>query len=142
MTQGTMADTQGTLYYVGDLGYAMTPDEWNDALELYWADPYLPVYEFSDGRQFTLTETPYGDSGAVDVEGWNYATDSGLIGMIRANQIDREQMPTVKTMLEQKGVQFVRIDAPTVRAVVESGLSPFGETVYSDEDFVVMDDII
>lgn len=142
MTRNTMADTQGALYYVGDIGYAMTPAEWNDALELYWADPYLPFYEFSDGRQFTLSETPYGDSGAVDQEGFGYATDSGLIGIMRANQIDKEQMPTVETMLKQKGVQFLRIDAPTVQAVIESGLSPLGEVIYSDEDFVIIDDII
>ncbi len=142
MNETQMADSNSTLFYVGDLGYAMTADEWSDALELYWADPYLPFYEFSDGRQFTLSETPYGDSGAVDVEGWNYATDSGLIGIMRANQIDRECMPTVKTMLEQKGVQFVRIPAESVAAVIESGLSPFGEVIYSDEDFVIEDDII
>jgi len=142
MNKGQMADTTSALYYVGDLGYAMTQKEWNDALELYWADPYLPFYEFSDGRQFTLSETPYGDTGAVDAEGFGYASDSGLIGIIRASNIDREQMPTVRTMLEQKGVQFVRIGAPTVQAVVEGGLSPFGETVYRDEDFVMVDDII
>jgi hypothetical protein len=61
---------------------------------------------------------------------------------MRANQIDKEQMPTVETMLKQKGVQFLRIDAPTVQAVIESGLSPLGEVIYSDEDFVIIDDII
>lgn len=137
-----MEKSTGTLYYVGDIGYAMTPDEWGDALELYWADPYLPYYTFSDGRQFTLLETPYGDSGAVDEEGFGYATDSGLIGIIKASNIDREQMPTVKTMLEQKGVRFVRIDAPTVQAVIDGGLSPLGEVIYTDEDFVIQDDII
>jgi hypothetical protein len=142
MNKTQMANSKGLLYYVGDIGYAMTPDEWNDALELYWADPYLPFYEFSDGRQFTLSETPYGDSGAVDQEGFGYATDSGLLGIMRANNIDREQMPTVQTMLEQKGVRFVRIPAETVAAVIENGLSPFGEVIYSDEDFVIIDDII
>ena len=137
-----MADENGTYYYVGDIGYAMTPDEWNDALELYWADPHQPFYEFEDGRQFTLSETPYGDLGATDKEGWSYASDSGLIGIIRANQIDKECMPTVKTMLEQKGVQILRIPAATVQEVIEGGLSPFEETVYEDADFVDVNDII
>jgi hypothetical protein len=64
------------------------------------------------------------------------------MGIIRANQIDRECMPTVKTMLEQKGVRFVRIPVSTVQEVIEGGLSPFGEQVYKDEDFVVVGDII
>ena len=137
-----MPTENATLFYVGDLCYAMTPDEWYDALGLYWEDPYLPFYEFDDGRQFTLSETPFGDTGAVDSEGWNYASDSGLMGIIRANQIDRECMPTVKTMLDQKGVRFVRIPVSTVQEVIEGGLSPFGEQVYRDEDFVVVDDIV
>jgi hypothetical protein len=142
MNQGHMPDTNTALFYIGDLGYAMTASEWNDALELYWADPYLPFYEFSDGRQFTLSETPYGDSGATDSEGFGYATDSGLIGMIRASHIDKECMPTVRTMLEQKGVQIMRIPANTVEQVIEGGLSPFDEMTYTSEDFIIVDDII
>ncbi len=65
--------TASTLYYIGDLCYAMTTSEWNDALDLYYEDPYLPFYEFEDGRQFTLSETPYGDNGTTDSEGWNYS---------------------------------------------------------------------
>jgi hypothetical protein len=137
-----MSDTNSALYYVGDLGYAFSPSEWNDALELYWADPYLPFYEFSDGRQFTLSETPYGDTGTTDSEGFGYASDSGLIGIMRASHIDRECMPTVKTMLEQNGVQIMRIPADSVEQVIANGLSPFDEMTYTSKDFVMVDEII
>ena len=132
----------GNYFYVGDIGYAMTKDEWNDAMMLYMDDPYAPFYTFSDGRQFTLCDIGYGDVGNVGEDDWNYTSDSGLVGIIRANQIDRECMPTVKNMVEQKGARIVRIDAPSVADVIERKLSPLGEYVYTEDDFVVMDDII
>jgi hypothetical protein len=142
MNKTQMTNSTGTLYYVGDIGYAMTKDEWNDAMELYMDDFYAPFYTFKDGRQFTLCDIGYGDVGNVGADGWNYTSDSGLIGIMRANQIDRECMPTLQAVMKQNGLQFLRIDAPTVQAVIESGLSPLGETVYTEDDFVVIDEII
>ena len=132
----------GNYFYVGDIGYAMTADEWSDAIQLYWDDEFAPLYTFKDGRQFTLTPTEFGDSDAADVDGWNYATDSGLVGVIRANQIDRECMPTVKKMVEAKGARIIRIDATSVADIVERKLSPFGEQVYEESDFVAVEEII
>jgi hypothetical protein len=137
-----MTDNTGTLYYVGDPCYAMTPDEWNEALGLYWDDNFEPFYTMEDGRQFTMSRTDFGDGVAIDEANWSYASDSGLLGIIRANHINRECMPTVKTLIEMKGARFVRIDEPTVQAVIEAGKSPLGEEVYSDEDFIVIDEII
>ena len=142
MNKTQMADSNGTLYYVGDIGYAMTRSEWNDAMELYMDDPYAPFYTFSDGRQFTLCDIGYGDVGNTGADGWNYTSDSGLIGIMRANQIDKECMPTIQAVMKQNGLQFLRIDAPTVQAVIESGKSPLGETVYTEDDFVIIDEII
>ena len=141
MNKTQMTDNNGTLYYVGDPCYAMTADEWNEALGLYWDDNFAPFYTLEDGRQFTMSRTDFGDADTIR-DDWNYASDSGLLGIIRANNIDKECMPTVKTLLEQKGVRFVRIDEPTVQAVIEAGKSPLGEVVYSEEDIVVIDDII
>jgi hypothetical protein len=137
-----MANSNGTLYYVGDPCYAMTADEWNEALGLYWDDPYALFYTMDDGREFTMTRTEFGDGVAIDEANWSYASDSGLFGIMRASHINKECMPTVKTLLEQKGVRFVRLTEPTVSAVMESGGSPLGEKVYSEEDIVVIDDII
>lgn len=137
-----MANSNGTLYYIGDIGYAMTKDEWNDAMMLYMDDPYAPFYTFEDGRQFTLCDIGYGDVGNTGEDGWSYTSDSGLVGIMKASNIDRECMPTVKALLKQKGVRFVRIEEPTVQAVIEGGLSPLGEVIYTEDDFVVIDEII
>ena len=131
-----------TVYYAGDIGYAFPAEEWNGVLELYWADPYAPYYQLADGRQFTVIETAYGDSTDEYENLTGYASDSGLLGIIRANQINRECLPTIEKMIKERGAKLLRIEADSVEDVIAKGLSPFGERVYTEEEFVEVEDII
>ncbi len=95
-----------------------------------------------DGRQFTMSRTDFGDGVTIGEDNWSYASDSGLLGIIRANHINRECMPTVKTLIEMKGARFVRIDEPTVQAVIEAGKSPLDGVAYKDEEFIAIEETI
>jgi hypothetical protein len=132
-----MADAQGTLYYVGDIGYAMTRDEWNDAMMLHMDDFYALYHTFDDGRQFTLRDIGQGDVGNVGADGWHYCSDSGLIGIMKASDINNDCMSTIRTILEMEGARFVEIPAENVEGVLVKGLSPLGEKVNASDPGLV-----
>lgn len=128
----------GTVYYIGDPCYAMTYDEYQDAHELFMDDQFASSYEFKDGRQFAMQPTEFGDGGVTDNEGFGYASDSGMIGMLKAQDIRKEQLETVRTIVQGGKARFVTLPESTVAAAVESGSAPFEFATYADEDFVVM----
>ena len=131
-----------TKFYCGDPCYAMTAKEWNDAMGLFMDDQFAPYYEFEDGRQFVMKRWDFGDMGGVDKDGFAYACDSGCYGIIKVTDIDKECMSSIKPIAELKGCRFIDVDADSVQEVVDGGLSPFELPEYSDEDFVMVDEII
>ena len=130
------------LFYFGDPCYALTSKEWNEANDLFFDDQFAPFYQFKDGRQFYLKRWDFGDMGGVDKDGFAYACDSGCYGILKVTDIDKECMVALKPILELKGCRFIDLDAENVESVVESGLGPFELVTYSEEDFVVVEDII
>lgn len=130
------------LFYCGDPCYAMTADEWNDANDLFFDDQFASYYEFEDGRQFVMKRWDFGDMGGEDKDGFGYSCDSGCYGIVKVTDIDKECMVSIKPIAELKGCRFVDLDAESVQEVVERGLGPFELPEYSEEDFVVIDDII
>ena len=79
-------------YYVGDLCYVMTDDEWTEFCELTINGSVCLDGEFTlaDGRRFASYSTAYGDGEYPDQLGNSYPVDAGLIGCIRLVDIGED----------------------------------------------------
>jgi hypothetical protein len=125
-------ENASTKYYVGDLCYVMHP-EWNEVCDLVTFDNENSAYELSDGRQFFMLNTAYGDGTYNDNFGRPYSVDSGTIGAIKVSDItDPEFQDAVKNGLGQI-VEFpVELDETSVYA--DGGMLAF-DTLYIDTSF-------
>lgn len=76
-------------YYVGDLCYVMTDDEWDEFcyLTIVSNECVDGEFQFKDGRRFATYGTMYGDGEYLDQYGNRYSVDAGLIGCIRVEDI-------------------------------------------------------
>ena len=76
-------------YYIGDLCYVMTDDEWSEFCNITIKGNECIDGEFAlkDGRQFATYGTAYGDGSYHDQYGHTYSVDAGLIGCIRVEDI-------------------------------------------------------
>jgi hypothetical protein len=92
-------ENASTKYYVGDLCYVMHP-EWDEVCALVTFDNEDSAYELSDGRQFFMLNTAYGDGTYNDNMGRPYSVDSGTIGAIKVSDItDPEFQDAIKNGL-------------------------------------------
>jgi len=130
-------ENASTKYYVGDLCYVMHP-EWNEVCDLVTFDNENSAYELSDGRQFFMLNTAYGDGNYNDNMGRPYSVDSGTIGAIKVSDIqDPSFESTIKHGLGQV-IEFpVELDETSVYA--EDGTLVF-DTVYIDTGSDYADD--
>lgn len=80
-------------YYIGDLCYVMTDEEWNEFCSITIDGMKCIDGEFSlkDGRRFATYGTAYGDGVYHDQYGHSYAVDAGLIGCILTKDIKAEK---------------------------------------------------
>ena len=71
-------------YYVGDLCYVFSDEEWEKVCALIIDGHTCKEGEFQleDGRQFAIYNTAYGDGRYYDEQGRSYSVDSGSIGCI------------------------------------------------------------
>jgi len=76
-------------YYVGDLCYVMTDEEWEEFCSITIDGMKVKDGEFSlkDGRRFATYGTAYGDGVYHDQYGHSYSVDAGLIGCIKVEDI-------------------------------------------------------
>jgi hypothetical protein len=76
-------------YYVGDLCYVMTDNEWKEfcAITIQGHKCIDGEFVLPDGRKFATYGTAYGDGEYYDQYGHTYSVDAGLIGCIRAEDI-------------------------------------------------------
>ena len=76
-------------YYVGDLCYVMTDDEWDEFCSITIKGGKCLEGEFTmnDGRQFATYGTAWGDGVYQDQNGGQYSVDAGLIGCIKVQDI-------------------------------------------------------
>jgi hypothetical protein len=76
-------------YYIGDLCYVMTDDEWKEfcAITIQGYKCIDGEFALPDGRRFATYGTAYGDGEYYDQYGHTYSVDAGLIGCIRAEDI-------------------------------------------------------
>ena len=80
---------QAGKYYVGDLCYVMTNDEWDEFCSITIKEHTCldGEFQFADGRKFATYGTMWGDGTYRDNYGHRYSVDAGLIGCIRVEDI-------------------------------------------------------
>ena len=80
-------------YYVGDLCYVMTDDEWDEfcSLTIKGNQCIDGEFQMKDGRRFATYGTAWGDGVYYDQYGHSYAVDAGLIGCILESDIRAEK---------------------------------------------------
>ena len=84
-------------YYIGDLCYVMTDDEWLEFCDITIRGTQVIDGEFQlkDGRRFATYGTAYGDGVYNDQYGNSYSVDAGLIGCIRVEDIRAEKYENI-----------------------------------------------
>lgn len=84
-------------YYVGDLCYVMDDDEWDEVVRIVSnaSKDSCKEYKLSDGRQFAIYSTQWGDGVYNDQKNREYFVDSGTIGCIFVSDL-RKQKPDTK----------------------------------------------
>jgi hypothetical protein len=80
---------QAGKYYIGDLCYVMTDEEWEDFCGLTTSMNHSRdgEFKFTDGRTFATYGTKWGDGVYHDEYGHSYSVDAGLIGCIKVEDI-------------------------------------------------------
>jgi len=80
-------------YYIGDLCYVMTDEEWEEFCSITIVDLRCIDGEFTlkDGRRFATYGTAFGDGLYMDQYGREYGVDAGLIGCIRLDDIKADK---------------------------------------------------
>ena len=124
-------------YYIGDLCYVMTSEEWLEVCDLTIQDSRLIEGEFQlkDGRKFAMYSTAYGDGTYHDHYGFSYSVDSGSIGCIRTVDIKANKYPSLgdtQDLLDLGAVQSFDTDFVTGGGRGEpgwEGLIQFGHIV-------------
>ena len=80
------------LYYVGDLSYLPSKVlDWDYIVSMMFPkdeDPKYGTMVDNKGNQFAVISTMYGDGVFYDQENYDYAVDSGTIGVYPINSID------------------------------------------------------
>lgn len=91
---------QAGTYYVGDLCYVMTHEEWDEFCSLTIKGNQCLDGEFNmpDGRRFATYGTAWGDGLYRDQHGNKYSVDAGLIGCIRVEDIRAEKYADIKEL--------------------------------------------
>ena len=80
-------------YYVGDLCYVMSDDEWEEfcSITINGNKVIDGEFQMKDGRLFATYGTAYGDGVYNDQYGNSYSVDAGLIGCIGVKDIRAEK---------------------------------------------------
>jgi hypothetical protein len=91
---------QAGKYYVGDLCYVMTDEEWDEVCGLTIINNDCAEGEFtlSDGRRFAMYGTKWGDGEYRSNVGTKHSVDSGTIGCILVNDIKAQKYLDIETL--------------------------------------------
>jgi len=91
---------QSGKYYVGDLCYVMTNDEWDEVCSLTIKDLTCIDGEFNlkDGRRFAMYGTKWGDGEYKSNIGTSHCVDSGSIGCIRVEDIRANKYDNIEDL--------------------------------------------
>jgi hypothetical protein len=106
---------QKGVYYIGDLCYVMHP-EWDEVCQLLEGDQYPNEGQFrlSDGRQFAMFNTAFGDGEYYDNKGRAYCVDSGSLGCIKVENLTEEVDEALGNVVEMPYDFYVYSDSKTI----------------------------
>ena len=76
-------------YYVGDLCYVLSDNEWQEVCQLMSYDNGMEKLKLSSGKEICLSNTAYGDGTYTDEEGREYWVDSGTIGCVLVSDMSK-----------------------------------------------------
>ena len=100
-------------YYVGDLCYVMTDEEWREVCKiLFETDEPSGVrdgeFQLKDGRRFATYGTRWGDGLYKDQFGRKYSVDAGLIGCIKLSDIKANKYDNIEELgnISEFGMDF------------------------------------
>ena len=98
---------QSGLYYIGDLCYVLD-SRWAEVCGLIIAGNDCLDGEkiLSDGTNFAIYSTSYGDGCYFDAEGNEYPVDSGSIGCVPFSAVDKDMQDLEKIKKYGRLVQF------------------------------------
>ena len=129
-------------YYIGDLCYVMSDEEWDEVCSITIKDNKCIEGEFNlkDGRRFALYGTAWGDGLYNDQYGHSYSVDSGTIGCILESDI-KEKIDDIL----QLGV-LIDMNTPFVTSGGRGdpdweGIIQFGTVMIETSPVEYMDDI-
>lgn len=91
---------QAGKYYVGDLCYVMSNDEWDQVCSIIIQGNKVIDGEFKlkDDRKFAIYSTAYGDGLYNDYYANEYSVDSGSIGCIKVEDIKAEKYDDIERL--------------------------------------------
>jgi hypothetical protein len=95
-------------YYVGDLCYVMTDEEWNEFCSITIKGHQCLDGEFTmkDGRRFATYGTAWGDGLYQDQNGGQYSVDAGLIGCIKVEDIRAKKYADISELGKIHNFQY------------------------------------
>lgn len=124
-------------YWIGDLCYVLH-NSWDEFCRhtIRGDDVLNGKFVLDDNRKLAFYQTAWGDGVYEDDEGFEYAVDAGLIGCIKASEVDKDGM------LEHCG-RKVMFDQD-FEVSEENGMIRFGhiridtdpDTNYDEEDYL------
>jgi hypothetical protein len=98
-------------YYIGDLCYVMTDEEWDEfcSITIKGNQCIDGEFTFKDGRRFATYGTKWGDGLYFDQYGREYSVDAGLIGCIKIDDIKAEKYDNIEDLgnVTDWGVDFI-----------------------------------
>jgi hypothetical protein len=91
---------QAGKYYIGDLCYVMTDNEWDEVCSLTIKNNECidGEFQFADGRRFATYGTAYGDGEYRSNLGTVHGVDSGSIGCIRVEDICADKYDNIEQL--------------------------------------------
>jgi len=91
---------QAGKYYIGDLCYVMSDNEWDEfcGITIKGNQCLDGEFEMKDGRKFATYGTAYGDGLYRSNIGTKHAVDAGLIGCIRVEDIRAEKYDNIESL--------------------------------------------
>ena len=106
---------QKGVYYIGDLCYVMH-SEWDEVCQLLEGDQYPNEGQFrlSDGRQFAMFNTAFGDGEYYDKQKRSYPVDSGSLGCIKVENLTEEVDEALGNIVEMPNDFYVYSDSKTI----------------------------
>lgn len=107
-----MEDFEAGQYYVGDLCYVTTDEEWGEIVSLLFGHPSKHVFTLKNGKKIGILNTMHGDGMYEDQSGLSYPVDSGTLGCMKYQDITKKHNAGTSDEGSQIDGQNIAFDYP------------------------------